>query len=104
MNQFEYKQFYTRNRPHIHPPDATLFITFRLADSVPKSVISEYKAKKDWLDKEMDRIEREKNANPSEIVENQRQRFLDFQRAWFRKFEDVLDMAKDGPRWLAEAK
>jgi len=37
MGWLEYKQFYARRLPHIHPPDAVFFITFRLADSIPRA-------------------------------------------------------------------
>ena len=103
MSHFEYKQFYERNRPHIHPPGATLFVTFRLFGSIPKSTIRQYKAKKEWLDNELNRIQRERNENPSEIAEKQNERLLDFQRYWFRKFEDVLHEANDGRMWLGES-
>ncbi len=95
MGNFEYKQFYERKRPHIHPPGATLFVTFRLAGSIPKSTLIEYRAKKEWLDKEVKRIERQTDAN-------QRERLFEFQRNWFRKFEEVLHAAKCGPLWLGE--
>lgn len=102
MSQFEYKQFYERNRPHIHPPDATLFVTFRLFDSIPKSTIREYRAKKEWLDSELIRIEREQGVNPSELAAKQQERLLEFRRTWFRKFEDLLDRAKHGAMWLGQ--
>ncbi len=103
MSHFEYKQFYERNRPHIHPPDATLFVTFRLAGSIPKSTIKEYQARKEWLDKELLRIGREVTTNPSESAEKQQERLVEFHRSWFRKFEDILHDAKDGPMWLGES-
>lgn len=97
MSGFEYKQYYERLLPHIHPPDAVFFITFRLADSIPKSVIREYKSKKDWLDNELRRIERQKSAETSK---KQRQSLLEFRRTWFKRFEEILDSGKDSPLWL----
>ena len=94
-----YKQFYERHLPHIHPPDATFFITFRLAGSIPKAVIREYKAKKVWLDNELERIERKKSDNSSETIK-QYQSLLDFERTWFKRFEEILDAGKDSPLWL----
>lgn len=102
MNQFEFKQYFVRNRPHIHPPGATLFVTFRLAGSIPKSTLREYRAKKDWLDNELLRIEREISGNSSDIFEKQYGRFLEFHRIWFLKFEDILHGAKNGAMWLGE--
>ena len=92
MSQFDYKQFYTRNRPHIHPPNSILFITFRLAGSVPKAVLNQYKAERIWFEKEV-----QKTADEERQVH-----LLEFQRRWFRRFEEITDRAKDGPMWLAE--
>ncbi len=102
MSQFDYKQFYERHRPHIHPPGATLFVTFRLADSIPKSTVREYRARKEWLENELDRVERKQTANPSEVKASQRERLLKFHRTWFRKFEDVLHQANHGAMWLGQ--
>jgi len=30
---------YRRNLPHIHPEDTPIFITFRLADSLPREIV-----------------------------------------------------------------
>jgi len=50
-----YKQFYRRTLPHIQPPNATFFVTFRLAGSVPKSVLEQWKQEKRWLEAETGR-------------------------------------------------
>ena len=39
MNEF--RVYYERHLPHYQPPDATLFITFRLAGSLPAHVIEQ---------------------------------------------------------------
>jgi REP element-mobilizing transposase RayT len=39
IGRFEYHPFYRRCLPHIQPPDATLFITFRLAGSLSRAVL-----------------------------------------------------------------
>ena len=102
MSKFEYKGYYERSLPHIHPPDAIFFITFRLFGSIPKATIREYKAKKDWLDNELERISHRKDNEPSNTIQSQYQSLVEFQRTWFKKFEDILDTAKDGPMWLGE--
>ena len=53
---YEYKQFYRRNLPHIHSPGATLFITFRLAGSIPKSVIRYWQAERQRLESELENL------------------------------------------------
>jgi hypothetical protein len=51
LANLDYKQFSKRHRPHIHPPGAVLFVTYRLAGSIPKATMREYKARKEWLEK-----------------------------------------------------
>lgn len=48
MNQFDSKIFYERSLPHYHPQGATLFITFRQANSLPQEVINHLK-REAWL-------------------------------------------------------
>lgn len=103
MSHFEYKQFYERNRPHIHPPDATLFVTFRLFGSIPKATVREYKAKKEWLEEKIKRIDWKQTENPSETIEKNKQLLPEFHREWFKKFEDILHQAKQGEMWLGNS-
>jgi putative transposase len=93
----EYKQFYRRKLPHIHSPGATLFVTFRLAGSIPKSVIEQWKQEKIWLGKENERL-----AKNKAVTQNQKESFLDFHRRWFAKFEDVLHKEESGTVWLKD--
>ena len=39
MNQFEYRPNYRRHLPHMQPPGASIFVTGRLAGSLPQEVI-----------------------------------------------------------------
>lgn len=103
MSQFEYQENYERHRPHIHPPGATLFVTFRLAESVPKSVIRQYQAQKRWLEEELQRLAKEAIGSPSALLEAHQARLKEFQRNWFGKFEEVLHMEQTGPMWLRES-
>jgi REP element-mobilizing transposase RayT len=91
MSHFNYKESYRRNLPHIQPPGATFFVTFRLAGSLPQSVIDQWNRERQWL------AHLERN-NPShyELVK------LGFERAWFVKFEALLDSASVGPVWLGD--
>jgi REP element-mobilizing transposase RayT len=95
----EYKQFYRRKLPHRHSPGRTLFVTFRLAGSIPNAVIRKYKEERRWLEKQASRTETG--------VKNKAQHYLrkaerDFRRRWFKKFEDVLHEATVGPIWLKD--
>jgi REP element-mobilizing transposase RayT len=91
MSQFDYKESYQRNLPHIQPPDATFFVTCRLAGSLPQSVIAQWKKERQWL-------EYLEKANPAyhTLVR------LNFERAWFAKFESLLDGGAFGPLWLGD--
>jgi putative transposase len=95
MGYFGYTQFAERHRPHIHPPGATLFVTYRLVDSIPKSTIRFYNAMKVWLN---DQLKRAKAAEVSEW----RQRVEKFNREWFVKFEEILHNAQTGPMWMED--
>jgi len=97
-----YKQFYRRKLPHIQPHNATLFVTFRLAGSVPKSVVDQWRQEKRWLDAELDRTGRIVDATRAEIDQQQKARVLDFHRRWFVKFEEILDKEKTGPVWMKD--
>ena len=102
MNQFGYKPSYERNLPHIQPPEATLFVTFRLDGSIPEPILEQWRTEKKRLEMTMMRWAAISQPgtipNPDEVAEEK----LMFHRRWFKKFEDVLDGAATGPLWLKE--
>lgn len=85
---YEYKQFYRRKLPHIHSPGSTLFVTFRLADSIPKKILHQ------WL--------AEKTLRSRQPLSDETQ--IEFHRRWFARFEDILHKAESGPTWLADSR
>jgi len=91
MGPFDYKYSYRRNLPHIQPAGATFFITFRLAGSLPQSLIDQWQDERRWL-------ARLEQTNPDHYT-NVRS---DLERKWFAKFESVLDGAREGPLWLKD--
>jgi REP element-mobilizing transposase RayT len=101
MGRLDYKQFSERHRPHIHPPDSILFVTYRLAGSIPKATVLEYKAKKAWLAGQLKLVKEARRSETPELngwieqVEN-------FNRDWFVKFEDIMHKAKNGPMWMKD--
>ena len=97
-----YKQFYRRKLPHIQPPSATLFVTFRLAGSIPKSVLDQWKQEKRWLETEVERVRRIADDTALGIDQQQRPRLLDFHRRWFVKFEEILHKEETGPVWMKD--
>ena len=91
MNPLDYRPSYRRRLPHLQPPAATLFVTFRLAGSIPKSFLKKWAAEKVRLQKSLESI-----ADTRVRIE----RKLNLQRDLFRKNELFLDKASYGPLWL----
>ena len=100
---YEYKQFYKRKPPHIHSPGATLFVTFRLHGSIPKSVLRMWEMEKADLFRTLSDLS---NAEAEEIRgkeitdPNLAERIVTFNRQWFARYEEVLHQATTGPTWL----
>jgi REP element-mobilizing transposase RayT len=102
MSEFLYKGRTRRNLPHIHPPGATLFVTFRLAGTVPQSVLRLYHARKKWFEEETKRVVGLKLKDDSPEMKAHEKSWVDFQRRWFVKFEEILHQAETGPTWLRD--
>lgn len=98
MTEYVYKERTERNLPHWHPPGATLFVTFRLAETVPQSELRLYRAQKIWLEEETRRVLKLNDGTPE--IETHERRLIEFRRRWFVKFEEILHQAKTGPMWL----
>ena len=99
---FEFKQFRRRKLPHIHPPGAILFVTFRLAGTIPKTVLAEWKAERVWIEDQKRRVAKELSGSAIPEVLNHQARLLEFHRRWFRTFEEILHKAEHGPTWLKD--
>ncbi|MDX1523893.1 MAG: transposase [Anaerolineae bacterium] len=93
MNTLAYKFSYRRNLPHIQPPGATLFVTFRLANSVPKAVMDALYAESLEIENIL--------KNISDETERAKRRYQE-QKRLFGKWDKVLDAAEEGPVWLQE--
>jgi putative transposase len=95
MSNLEYHQYYHRNLPHYQPRGGTLFITFRLADSLPVDVIKELK------------IQKENSEFRIQNISDQaiRKRISDEEsRRAFGKWDDALHKSKFGLSFLGEDK
>lgn len=79
--------------PHFQPVQAKLFVTFRLAGTLPRHVIDRLKQ------------EREIHISTSAKIENSERRreaeYL-FQKRLFAKYDEFLDNAKTGPVFLSQ--
>lgn len=80
----EYREFYKRSLPHFQPKGACIFVTFRLAGSLPREVI--------------DLIQRTVHSIGDDADAKTRQ------RAAFLLYEKNLDSGSTGPLWLRDAR
>lgn len=104
MPYLTYKELTVRKRPHWQPLEATLFVTFRLANTVPKSIVRYYKAKRDWNQDQLRRVEKMAidDASPAKAVWLTQVEKLN--REWFIKCEEILHREFVGPTWLRDAR
>jgi len=93
MSTLDYQLYYQRNLPHYQPPGATLFVTFRLAGSLPKEVIQRLEFEKHREKLELHRIT---ELKAREYTAYQAQKRL------FAKWDAELDAAENSPHWLTE--
>ncbi len=84
---------YRRNLPHIQPPGATFFVTFRLTGSIPAKVLALLHAEAQRLHSELERL-----PASSERAERQYQE----ERRFFGKWDALLDRGQ-GPDWLRQS-
>jgi REP element-mobilizing transposase RayT len=86
----DHREFYQRHLPHWQPPGATLFVTFRLAGSLPIEAI-----------KILQEEQGETQASTTYGNEHQNQGFLEEKRS-FRKWDLALDSSNTGLQWLKQ--
>lgn len=82
MSNLEYKLFYRKTLPHIQPPGATLFVTYRLAGSIPRAVLNQ-------LLQERRREEQAILALSDKAIRKEKRSLLD--KIYFAKWDAVLD-------------
>jgi len=91
MNEF--RVYYERHLPHYQPPDATLFVTFRLAGSLPAHVIEQLRREAQFIEQQLAAIVDPGERTREAYVQNLRM---------FGRWDAALDNAVDVPRWLAQ--
>jgi len=79
---------YHRNLPHIHPEGNPLFITFRLADSLPLEVLQELKGQRE------SELHLSNNQSSDAVYK--------IEKRHFGRFDEWLDRCASGPRWLED--
>lgn len=75
---------YERHLPHWRLPGACYFVTFRLADSIPQTVISE-------MQRELEEWQLRRAIHDSKLPANELAAWQEFQRVRLRKLELLLD-------------
>jgi putative transposase len=93
VNFLRYQHAYRRHLPHFQPPGATLFVTFRLAGSIPSEAQEQLRLEAEQTDEILAGI-----ADPDERA---RRAYLE-QRRLFGRWDAVLDTAQSGPFWLRD--
>jgi REP element-mobilizing transposase RayT len=84
--------FFRRNLPHYHLPDATYFITIRLAGSLPVAVAMRLQEE---YEEEQRRLAQQHDGQAL------RQARYEAQKRHFGRIDRLLDQALHGPHWLA---
>ena len=93
MSKLDYQLFYQCNLPHYQPPGATLFITFRLAGSLPMETIQRLEAETRYKQSEVELI-------PDPLA--RKEAALSANKQLFGKWDAELDTTTHGPKWLIE--
>jgi REP element-mobilizing transposase RayT len=91
--RLDYQLAYRRNLPHIQPSGATLFITFRLTDSIPVEVLA--RLAEEWER----RFAREREVGEEATLAA---RLYDEEKCHFGRLDAILDAAAYGPTWLRD--
>jgi hypothetical protein len=86
------KEYYRRHLPHWQPQGAVFFITFRLKDSIPYTVIESLR-----LERERAKQATQKESEPAYITQN----YFD-ERNSFWRLDEYLDKGGYGSRWLSQ--
>jgi REP element-mobilizing transposase RayT len=86
------KEFYRRHLPHWQPQGAVFFVTFRLKDSLPYEVIESLREERERAKVTLHNLPAADHA--SQKTPNDQH--------YFEKWEEYLDKAEFGPRWLSQ--
>jgi len=94
LSQFRYQELYRRHLPHIQTLGCTLFVTFRLAGSLPDEVVIKLHQEALRLNAVQRRTYREELGRGAS----------DSERRLFGQWDSALDTAHAGPVWLRDAR
>lgn len=83
--------FYRRNLPHWQPPNATIFLTWRLHGSLPKEVLARLKT-----------FEMQIRSQSTSVDEDLQDRTMRQHKQIFARYDRMLHEDAIGPQWLAD--
>ncbi|MCK6472346.1 MAG: hypothetical protein L6R28_11430 [Planctomycetes bacterium] len=92
-NPLRYREHYRRCLPHWQPSGKTFFVTFRLADTLPKPMMERYRL-------EVLQSERGKTGKMGKMGKALEALSARNRRKWFARLEATLDGGSLGPNWL----
>ncbi len=95
MSKLRFRTYYDRKLPHFQPPGATLFVTFRLAGSLPAYVIQNLRDEFSSF---------QTNLESSHDPDKFEKKIYAEQRRYFGKWDKALDTSTTGPFWLRNEK
>ncbi len=90
------REYYKRNLPHVQPVGDIFFVTARLVNSIPNSVIAELQS---WKESEYQAIITKKGGSRKTQKENWQR----LQKLYFKRFDTWLDQAGTKDDLLARA-
>ena len=91
----EYPVFYERHLPHFQPEGATIFVTFRLAGSLPIKVLQILDEEKRLMSSRIEKI-----ADPGA----RREAITKGNKLLFGRWDSALGSSKTGNNWLSDTK
>ncbi len=89
----DYRPEYQRSLPHFQPAGATLFVTTRLAGSLPAEEVRRLRQELEDAKQEIE-AHTPADERPAALYREQRR--------MFGRFDDTLDVAEYGPTWLQQ--
>jgi REP element-mobilizing transposase RayT len=104
MGRLDYHPLTIRKRPHFQPLDVTLFVTFRLANSIPGAAVRYYQARRQWLKDQLRRVNEISVENPSREQTIWLTKLKKLNSEWFLKCEEILHREALGPTWMRDDK
>ena len=97
-HEHKHKIFYRRKLPHLQPLEGTFFITYRLYNSLPKSLLKQLKIEFEY-DKMKAQGQRDRPA-----AEHKEEALNRIYQEYFRKLDGILDKIVNGVSYLKDEK